>query len=149
MMHDVSHSQGGGDDPLAAISRRLDSLQTSLTSLAERIDRLAEGRQTLNVDHTLGALEARVANLDRERERQGERIEQLLQWNSTVPTLERNVETIMTDLNQLGQRRVGRLEGLVGTAKTIGTGAVALTVAGVAFVVYLLQFLEKHVQFKP
>ncbi len=151
MMVDASKLHGGGEeDPnLASISRKLESLQASITSLAERIDRSTEGRRVLNVDHTLGALEASVASLERARTTQGETIEELLQWNSTVPSLEKNIDKTMNDLNQLGQKRVAKLEGLMDTVRTLGGIAVALTVAGVAFVIYLLQFIEKHVVFKP
>lgn len=150
IMPELPKLEGGEDNPdLAAIARKLEALQASITSLSERIDRSKDGGKALNVDHTLGALEATVASLERAKTAQGERIEELLQWNSTVPTLEKNLDKTMNDLNQLGQRRVARLEGLVGTVKTISGIAVALTVAGVAFVVYLLQFLEKHVVFKP
>jgi uncharacterized coiled-coil protein SlyX len=142
-------SDGVENSNLAAISRKLESLQASITSLGERMDRLTDGRKVLNVDHTLGGLEASVANLDRRTAAHEETIDQLLQWNSTVPTLEKNVDKTMSDLNQLGQKRVAKLEGLVGTAKTVGGITVALTIAGITFLIYLLQFLEKHVVFKP
>jgi predicted PurR-regulated permease PerM len=94
-------------------------------------------------------LEALVSSLDRRTAANDEMINQLLQWSSTVPNLEKNVDKIMNDLNQLGQKRVAKLESFVGTAKTLGSVAIALGTAGIAFFVYLLHFLEAHVVFKP
>jgi hypothetical protein len=150
MMPDVSESaKGGGEDSkLAEISQKLETLQASITSLGERID-LPDGRKVLNVDHTLGVLEASVTSLERARASQGERIEELLQWVSNVPNLEKNVEKIMTDLNQLGQKRVAKLEAHADTAKMLGWVAISVTGAAVTLLVYFLRFLEAHVVFKP
>jgi hypothetical protein len=157
MMQDNSKLNiDGGDPKVAEISLRVEALQTSVSnlevttkSLSEKIERLAEGRKVVNVDHTLGGLEVSVANLDRRTAAHDETIDQLLQWNSTVPNLEENVEKIMNDLNQLGQKRVAKLEGRAGTVKTLGWVAISVTGAAVTLLVYFLRFLEAHVVFKP
>jgi hypothetical protein len=158
MMADAFQSAnlGGEGSNLAEVSRRLEGLQASVNSLeatvkslTEKIERLADGRKTINVDHTLGQLEASVSSLDRRAAAHDETISQLLQWNSAVPNLEKNVDKVITDLNQLGQKRVAKLEGFVGTIKTLGWIAISVTGAAGALLVYFLHFLEAHVVFKP
>ena len=107
----------------------------------------------VDIFRSLGKLEKAVDVLEATAKSHTEKIEQLTHKTDraafAIPNLRKAVERNTTDINQLGQKRVAKLEGLVSTVEILGGIALALTAAGVAFVVYLLHFLEAHVVFKP
>jgi hypothetical protein len=151
VMPETSHSQdpsgdGSSAEKLAEISRQIDGLRASLN---EKIDRVVDGRKAINVDYALGALQASLTLLGRKVASDGEKIDRVLQWFSNVPNLEKNVEKIMSDLNQLGHERVAKLEAKAGTIKTLAWIAVSVAGAAVTLLIFFLHFLEKHIQFKP
>jgi hypothetical protein len=149
-------------DPLAEISRKLEGLLASLNNLeatikaqGEKIESRLQGleksgassqpteplvdvNRLVHISHTEGTLQTSVANLDHRISAHGERIEQLLQWASIVPYLEKELDKNTNDLNKLGQKRVAKLENLAHTVKTI---AWAIATLGSGLLVWFLSGL--------
>lgn len=117
---------------------------------------LSDAEVKLQFDYLIAELgEARgaIKELQDSRKTHDARIMRLMMRTETIRTivsdLRRTSRQQATDLNQLGQKRLAKLEGWVGTAKIIGGIVIALASAGVAFFVYILHFLEAHIVFKP
>jgi septation ring formation regulator EzrA len=155
------------DDPFSDISRKLEGLLASLNNLdatikaqSEKIDSLqgleksrvsssqalaeplVDVNRLAHISHTEGVLQTSLANLDRRTSAQGERIEQLLQWASIVPHLEKDLERTTNDLNQLGRTRMGRLENLAHLIEKVTWFVV--TVGAVVLAWYLSGLRHTH-----
>ena len=105
---------------------------------------------TIDIFRTLGGIVA----LEATTKSHTEKIEQLMQWGSAIPYIEKEVARNTKDLNELGRRHTKELNELgirlgkdIGDRKNIARtakilGYIALTLAGVigaAFVTYLFR----------
>lgn len=101
----------------------------------------------------LGEARSAIRVLEDARKTHDKRIVRLMMGTTRIGTvvsgLKRMSAQHANDLNQLGQKRVTRLESLVGTAKALGWIAIALTSAGITVLVFFLHFLDAHIVFKP
>jgi hypothetical protein len=93
---------------------------------------------TINIFRSLGGVEA----LEATTKSHTENIEQLTQWVSAIPELEKDVAQNMKDLNELGKRHDRDIHDLQKISHTVRTlGAIALSGIGVLIFVYIYHHL--------
>jgi hypothetical protein len=95
-------------------------------------------RNLSTVIHILGGLEKAVNVLETTTTSHTEKIEQLTQWVSAIPYIEKAVEKNSKDLNELGRRHDNAINELKNVSHTVRTlGVIALSGIGVLVFVYI------------